>query len=130
MPKIVEGGIEVAESCTSTRQRLTLYFPGNDKLIDEWSNICASLSFYNIYRVLPRELDFRNNLFANMSRTMMEIIDNRLDLDLTEAELESLSTAENSTMTREIYGSITNKTQNLMHNIIRSDLVGYLMLDV
>ena len=49
----------------------------------------------------------------------MEIIYNRLDLDCTEAELESLSTAENSTMAREIYGSITNKTQNLMHNIIR-----------
>jgi hypothetical protein len=140
MPKIIEGQLEEIKSCNSMRQRLILYFPRNDKLNDEWADICASLSFYYQYKVIPRKLGFENDRFTkvendrftkvnnalkNLSMAFMNFVSNRLDLGLTKSDLENLAIAENSTIERKIQNKITNKTQNLMHNIINSDLVGY-----
>jgi hypothetical protein len=125
MSEIVKGEIEEIETCNSTYQRLILYFPGNEKVKKGWSDICASLSFLYIYRILPREADIGNDLFNNMSKTMVKLINNRLDMGFTQTDLEDLSSEENSTVTKKIHDIITNKTQNLMHDIISSDLVGY-----
>jgi hypothetical protein len=46
-------------------------------------------------------------------------------MDLTQTDLEDLSSEESSKVTLRINDIITNKTQDLMHDIISSDLICY-----
>ena len=87
----------------------------------------ASVTFYYIYGILL-QLD-RPNLLSNMSRLMVEFTNNRLDLDLNESQIENLSEGKNhpsfSNNFQQLQSGIINRTQAIMQDIVRSDIVGY-----
>lgn len=111
---------ENGEQCLPIRQRLVMYFPENTNLAEQWRDICASLSFYFMYSIL-REVE--SPLFSNFSSLMVEFIDDNLDLDLSQPQMENLSSFSDDFSL--LQTGITNRTQDIMRSVVNSDVIGY-----
>ena len=119
--------LEENERCIPIQQRLLIYFPENNRLVEQWGDICTSLFFYFWYDILRQF--HRPDLLSNLSRTYIELTEKRLDLGFTEAQIENLSTEKNKTTYfsdfRFLRSGLINKTQALMQDVVRSDMIGY-----